>query len=228
MEVTYREGIMEYSHPQTLNPEILDQMFQLIEVKSSSLLNRITGGSSTNQEAFHEKQRLFLATNISSALEQATPLETVTFSWAIPRGNGIWELTSGGLFFLDHKIHLILPNFRQTVAASRAPQTFRRYPLSSLGEPLHSLKVLAPGHQLTHDFVRELWSPQTPHFIFPLKAFSNIDTDSSHQELESDNPKPGSSESIKHRFQVLEKLHKEGLLTEREFQLKRQDILNEL
>ncbi len=228
LEVTYREGSPEYSHPATPTAEELDSVLQHIEVQPSSLLDRIAGRSSSTQEAFSEEQRGFFSFHFSRALKQATPLETVTFYWATPRGNGIWELTSGGLYIQKDELHLLLPNYRQTVPSKNPPQNSKNHPLSQIGDPLHSLKALDPAQQLTHNLATEMWAPQPPHFIFPLNKFGHAQEPSNHQQIQPFSPRYNSRDSITQRLKRLEKLRQEGLLTEKEYTHKRQEILNEL
>jgi len=228
MEVTYREGSPEYSHPAVLTPKLLDQVLQLIEIQPSSLLDRIAGGSSTAQKAFSDEQRGFLANHLATAMNQATPLETVTFYWATPRGNGIWELTSGGLYLQENNLHLVLPNYRQTVPARNPPEVPRKHPLIRIGESLHSLRAINPGQQLPHSLTTELWSAQTPHFVFPLIELTDVHMTSEVPQGTPSAPPLSPEQSIKQRLQVLEELRQEGLLTEKEYQHKRQKILEGL
>jgi len=228
MEVTYREGSQEYSHPAALTPEHVEKFLQHIEVHPSSLLDRIVGGSSTAQEAFSEEQRKFFSENISKAFEEASPLEIITFYSAIPRGNGIWEITSGGMYLEDHELHLVLPNYRYTVPATTSPQLPRTNPLRALGEPLHSLKSVDPVRQVTHPLAKELWTHQTPHFILPLHDLDNIKIPSKSPHGPPSNSTEPTRKSSSQRLKNLEELRKEGLLTEKEYQHKRQEILNQL
>jgi hypothetical protein len=228
MEITYREGSFEHSHPAILTSELLDKVLQQIKVEPASLLSRIAGGSSEIQEAFSREQREFLSQNLSQAFSQATPLETVTFYWANPRGNGIWEITSGGLYLKDNELHLVLPNYRQTVPAKTPPQMPRSDPLSPLGEPLHSLTALDPIRQIPHNLATKLWAPQIPHFVFSLNKMANLQPPSNHQQLPPSPPTLNSNASIKQRLKTLEELRREGLLTEKEYQFKRREILEEL
>ncbi len=228
MEVTYREGSPEYSHPVHLPPEMLDQILQHVEVQPSSLLDRMVGGSSTIQAAFSEEQRRFFSNHLSQALNQATSLETVTFYWATSRGNGIWELTSGGLYVQDHSLHLVLPNFRQTVTGQNPPQHIREDPLHPLGQPLHSLTAIKPAQQMTYSLASEILSPQTPHFVFSLKEFSPVRLTTNDQQPQPSSQSLNPTESIKERLQRLEELRQEGLLSEKEYQQKRQEILEKL
>ncbi len=228
MEVTYREGSPEYFHPVAVNPEFLDQFLKLIEVQPSSLLDRLTGSSATIQKAFSDEQLEVLTGPLSKALEQSTSLETVTFFWATPRGNGIWEITSGGMFLHDNNLHLVLPNFRHTVPATTPPQQLKEHPLTPLGEPLHSLKPIDPVKQLSPSLATEFWAPQAPHFVVSLQALAKEPTPLGSSQGPTSNPPKEIRESIRHRLKNLEELRKEGLLTEHEYQLKRQEILEEL
>ncbi len=228
MEVTYREGSPEYSHPRNLSPGVLELALSSIKVQPSSLLDRIAGASSHAQEAFTKEQREFLANQLSTAFQKATPLETVTFQWSTSRGNGIWEITSGGLYLQENHLHLMLPNYRHTVSGKPQSQKPRSHPLSQLGEPLHSLKVMDPGRQLKHDMLTELWAPQTPHFVFALNELTNTPLPSGNQQAEPFAESLNSSKSIKQRLKRLEKLRQEELLSDKEYQDKRQKILEEL
>ena len=225
MELTYREGSIEYSHPAHLTPDILEKILLHIEVQPSSLLEQLVGASSTNQGAFSEEQRRFFANNLSAAFNHATPLETVTFYWTTPRGNGIWEITSGGMYIQGNDLHLALPNYRQTVAAKTPPQTPKNKPLSRLGESLYSLKAIAPAQRLTQDMVTELLASQTPHFIFPLNRVDDVPIPSGSQHEKLASPRLNSGESIKQRLQTLHELRQEVFISEEEYQNKRQAIL---
>ncbi len=228
MEVTYREGSPEYSHPAHLPPEILGQILQHVEVQPSSLLDRMVGSSSTIQAAFSEEQRRFFSNHLSQALNRATPLETVTFYWATSRGNGIWELTSGGLYLQDHTLHLVLPNFRQTVPGQHPPQHIKEDPLLPLGQPLHSLTAIKPAQQVTHSLATELWSPQTPHFVFPLNLFSSTHGTTPDPQAQTSGTSQPPDRSMKARLQRLKELWQDDLLSEKEYQQKRQEILEKL
>ncbi len=228
MEITYREGSPEYSHPRNLSSGVLEQALSSIEVQPSSLLDRIAGASSHAQEAFTKEQREFLASQLSIAFQKATPLETVTFHWATSRGNGIWEITSGGLYLQENHLHLMLPNYRHTVSGKPQSQKPRNQPLAQLGEPLHSLKVIAPARQLKYGMLTELWAPQTPHFVFAINELTNAPLPSGKQQAESSTQPLNSGKSIKQRLKRLEKLRQEGLLSDKEYQDKRKGILNEL
>lgn len=228
MEITYREGSPEYSHPRNLSPGVLEQALHSIKMQPSSLLARIAGASSLAQEAFTKEQREFLANQLSRAFKKATPLETVTFHWATSRGNGIWEITSGGFYLQENNLHLILPNYRHTVSAKHQPQKPRNQPLSQLGEPLHSLKVMDPARQLKHGMLTELWAPQTPHFVFAINELPSAPLSSGNQQAESLFLPRSSGKTIKQRLKRLEELREEDLLSGKEYQDKRQEILAEL
>ncbi len=228
MEITYREGSPEYAHPRSLHPRVFEQALHAIEVEPSSLLARIAGASSQTQEAFTKEEREFLSHQFSIAFQKATPLETITFHWATSRDNGIWEVTSGGLYLHENDLHFMLPNYRYTVSTEPQSQKIRSQPLAQLGEPLHSLNVKAPARTIKHDLLAELWTPHTPHFVFAINELTNTPLSSGNQQTESSTQPHTSGNSIKQRIKRLEELRQEGLLSDNEYQNKRQEILDEL
>jgi hypothetical protein len=102
------------------------------------------------------------------------------------------------------------------------------HPLTQLGEPLHSLKGIDPIRQLTHSLATELWAPQTPHFVVPLQALSQAQLPSNRPLEQTPHSLEETSESIRQRLKNIEELRNEGLLTEKEYQHKRQEILEKL
>jgi len=131
------------------------------------------------------------------------------------------------LYRQGNDLHFVLPNYRQAVVSKSTPQTAKDQPLISLGGPLHSLKAINSTRQLTHGLAPELWSPQTPHF-FPLKEFANVQSTPSNHQANPSSPSFKTGEPAKQRFKILEELHQEELLTNKEYQHKRQEILKGL
>jgi hypothetical protein len=74
----------------------------------------------------------------------------------------------------------------------------------------------------------ELWSLQAPHFIFPLRTWGTGQIPSDRPQVKTSDTLEKSSESIKQRLKNLDELRKERLLTEKEYQHKRQEILEKL
>lgn len=121
-----------------------------------------------------------------------------------------------------------MPNYRHTVSGKHPPLKPRNEPLAQLGEPLRSLQVSYSAQQLNHNMLADLSVPQTPHFVFALHDLTNAPRTSDTQQLESSTPSDNASESIQSRLKKLEKLREEGLLSGKEYQDKRQEILDEL
>jgi len=90
------------------------------------------------------------------------------------------------------------------------------------------LKASNPLRQLSHSVASELWSPQTPHFVVSLKALANMRSQSDLPTATTSPQQGEAREPIKQRLKSLEELRKEGLLTEQEYQHKRQEILENL
>ena len=222
LEITYRDGAPEYTHPALIPPEKVFQALTHINANPASLLSRLTGGSSIQQPAFTENQALFIANHISRALAQATPLETATFFWADSRGNGIWEVTSGGLFIQHEALHLNLVNYRQTLPGQTFSPKWKQQPLIPIGEPLHTLQATSPVRTVSSESM--FFGTYTPHFVIPLSS-PMPQIPEKHDRRPTQLP---DSEVIKQRLQLLEDLRKDGFLTEEEYGGKRKEILDGL
>lgn len=228
LEVTYREGDREYAHPVHVAPETLAQALNHIGVMPGTLLSRLTGGGSPQQDAFTEEENTFFSENISQALAKATPLETATFFWSTPRGNGIWEITSGGVFVHNDTLHIHLINYRQTIAAQEISLHMKQHPLISLGEPIHTLKATSPVRENPSDFSATFLSPATPSFLFTLQEDASTPTLQSSESLKGQSRHLDTERSTTQRLRLLENLRQEELLTEEEYQIKRKAILQGL
>lgn len=228
LEVTYREGAHEYTHPANIPPATLLQAFRYIQVIPASLLSRLTGGSSIHEPAFTEEQTAWLAEKISSALAQATALETATFFWSSPRENGIWEITSGGAYIHHEALHLHLANYRHAVSGKTLDPQLKYHPLTPWDEPIHRLEATPPLRDHSSEFSTILRLASSWHFQLPLaKTKPNTTTHTSKSNEEQTNA-DNSSESIRQRLQLLQELQQNGLITEEEYQRKRKEILNGL
>ncbi len=227
LEVTYREGGEEYTHPQGVDPSMIDEAFKHIGLTSSSLFSRLTQTSTRAIPAFSRDQTEFFSTHISQALLQATPLETVTFFWANLRDNGIWELTSGGVFIQDKKLHILLANYRFTMTGQKVPSDFSNFPLRQMGEYTHSFAALSPAQRLNTGVLTEIWKPQIPHFTYPLS--STLESPRTPETPSEEESSPVlSTDTVKRRLNNLLDLRREGLITQEEYKKKREKILEGL
>ena len=86
------------------------------------------------EEAFRKEEIELLVPRLLEGLELAVPQELVTFYVSHPVNATTREVTSGGLYVTDGRLHIILSNYRAVFGIPPAGLIYdRRFPLFSLG-----------------------------------------------------------------------------------------------
>ena len=186
-------------------------------------------GDSELVPAFIEDDRHYLAKSLSEAFLKAGPQEIALFYLSHSRESGVTEITSGGWYFRDSQIRLIIANYRQAVTMAFIEQKIRIDPLSPAGHSFYDIvprphQVLQPGRGSTN-----MLFPQVPELVIDFRAFPSGLTDSmpagegriSEGALDHDR-------QLENRLRTLEQLRKQGLVTDEEYHRKRQQLLDEL
>ena len=225
VDVTYRTGKAEHSHPATLSVQKLDQALQSVTVESSSVLPISFPKGGSEGKAFEPKEREFLARHAVQALSRATPLEEVMFFWIHTRANNIREVTSGSLFVQDDDLHLVLANFKFTTTSQGEVDRAKRDPLDVLGQTLYFVEPGSEGRTHQATFLEKWFSQPHQHLIIPL-----MDRPSQPADLEEKiSPLPTTPQetppSLRGKLWELQALRNEGLISEEEYQCKRKELL---
>jgi Short C-terminal domain len=177
-------------------------------------------------EAFGEEERRYLAPLLATAFAKARRDEWVVFYLSHPReqrgGPGVREVTSGGFFVEGEQLHFLLANYRYTVSMSSIQEDIREDPLRPAGEGFYEL---LPSQN------QSVRSVKTWDLTEPVRARS-LELVLNYQALLSSSderiPKPERTPSLEERLRTLDRLYREGLITEEEYRLKRQRLLDEL
>ena len=226
VDVTYRTGQVEHSHPADISPQVLNQAFQSVLVEPSSILPVSFGRRDSETEAFSHVNREFLASHASQALSRATPLEEVVFFWVNSRGNPIREITSGSLYVQDGELHVVFANYHQTTSSQGDVERARQNPLEVLGQPLYHV-VPGPGGRLASESTWERWFSQPrQHSIIPLSQVSLPVVDREERNSEPSRAPQATPTSLREKLQELQTLQEEGLISEEEYQGKRRELLD--
>lgn len=229
----------QFAHPVVLSDTDWDDLLKAIHVQLRKRLLSISSAQTGPQEAFASMERRYLAPHLAEAFSKARPDEWVVFVLSRQReeggdlrgGLGVTELTSGGLFVKGGQLHLALANYRYAASMPFIPQQVREDPLRPAGDQLYEL---VPGR---HQAVREAeaidarWKLTTPlrtrlsELVIEYPALlSRQDVIGDGQSRSEERP----SASIEERLRTLQRLREQGLITEEEYRLKRQKLLDEL
>ena len=178
------------------------------------------------EPAFPNDDAELLAPHLQAALAKARPTETVVFSLRRTREDGIPLVTTGGLLIRDNQLLILLANARRPATTQRRLQTARDTPLQPLGEVYFHL---VPGPYQTTLTKKDLpksiaiTSAQALSVDYRalLAGLLQPGRGSSPSQTEPEIP----TATIEEKLHRLKTWHEEGLITDDEYQQKRQEIL---
>ena len=227
---------MRFAHPVPLSEEDWARILGTISVQPQKrFLSSIGAGQAGPRVAFDEDERRYLAGYLREAFSMARPDEWVIFSLNHPReeredlrgGPGVTEVTSGGLFVEGELLHLMLANYRFAVTIKEVKAQIRGDPLRPAGDMLYEL---VPGrhqsvHAVTAGGLSGLFRPSLLELTIEYQALL-AHPDEKPDELSTSGTR--ASQSIEDRLRTLQRLREQGLITEEEYRLKRQKLLDQL
>jgi len=225
VDVTYRTGKDEHSHPASVSSQELNQVLQSVFVETSSMFPIAFNRSGRDVQAFSPEEREFLSFHTARALTRATPLEEVMFFWVHPRDMNIREITSGSMYVQKENLHLVVANFRQPTVSQGDIDRAKGDPLEVLGESLYYLAPGSGGRIAAESFWNKWFSEPRQHLIIPLKAEPLPVADKENRILSIPKVRQESSPSLREKLAELQLLRTEGLISDEEYQTKRQELI---
>lgn len=237
LEARYGEGQkganMEFSHPVVLPETDWAWILKTPYVKPQQRILSIDTNEIGPTPLFTERELQYLVKYVTVAFTKAHPGEWVVFYLSDPQGMEVTAITSGGLFVEDSKLHFVLANYRQLVTMSFIQEEIWHNPLKPAGENYY--EIVQHPHQtlrterrwdLTKSFfitIPEMEIDYRALLISSSDYYESRTTTGSHNIL-SQNKRT----LLEDKLRTLQKLHKEGLITENEYRQKRQKLLEEL
>jgi hypothetical protein len=230
LDVTYRAGEQEHSHPAILTPAEVTVVLQAIEVEQASSFpfGRSGGSDHRAKQALTNEQIQMLAPLISQALSRATPLEEVVFYWHTPYKGRIREITSGSVYLQANEVHLVFANYRQHSTGEAEAKRVKADPRVVLDEPWYDL---TPGVFGRVENMKE-WSdfigPHPTHLVLAMPSHIHAikhEQETTHYENEMSR---SDERSLLDKLEFLRELHEKGLLSEEEFQEEKKEVLEDL
>ncbi len=230
----YDGAVMPFDHPTAFNRIEMETILRGLRVQLRKSFLTLGAAESGPKEAFTESERRSFAPVLVEAFAKARPDEWVVFFLSHPRGGetdhrggpGVTEVTSGGFLVEGRQLHFLLANYRSAVSMPLILARMRDDPLRPAGEVFYEL---VPGaHQTVRQFdsIKSTWDP--------IKSFraglSELAIDYQAARILSDESMraPDGGHSAEERLRALQRLRDQGLVTEEEYRLKRQKLLDEL
>jgi hypothetical protein len=167
--------------------------------------------------AFDQDERRYLAKYLTEGFQKARPDEWVVFYLSRPRESGIVEINSGGFFIEGERLHLILANYRQPVSMTFIREQIWNDPLHPAGDGFYEI---VPQHDQTLERVRR--KDLTQSF---LKQVPDLSIDYMGQLHSDVGDGAAVRTSIEDRLRTLKRLRDEGVISEEQFRLKQDRLL---
>lgn len=230
----YDGASMPFTHPVAFSQADIATILKGIRVQLRKGLLTIGATETGPREAFTESERGSLAQPLAEAFARARPDEWVVFFLSHLRdrepglrgGPVVTEVTSGGLFMEEGTLRLVLANYRYAVSMPFLLEQIREDPLRPAGEGFYEL--VAGPHRMVRrlDSINGRWD-----FTKPVRAHLSemaIEYRALLAHPEGPGPASGGGPSVEERLRALHRLRDQGLITEEEFRLKRQRLIDEL
>jgi hypothetical protein len=225
-----------FTHPVSLTEADWATILHGIKVQlKKRLLPSIGTDQAGPKEAFFEDERSYLARHLTEAFSVANPDEGVVFFLSQQRdqrgdvhgGPGVTEITSGGLFVKDERLHFVLANYRHAATVPLLVDQIRENPLRPAADSFYEL--IQGAHQTLH--ARTTWGltkviqPHAPELVI---AYRSLLAGPDQSDARIERSEAGTSPSLEERLRTLKRLYEQGLVTEDEYRFKRQTLLDEL
>jgi hypothetical protein len=223
-----------FSHPLKLSPENWEPLLTSIRVRP--VINFLMKGD--EEPAFTPEEVDYLSMTLSRAFAKASPEQWVIFGLSNPVSTSGSEMTTGAWYVEGTTLHLLLPNFHAPVRMDNLRQVLNRDPLF---EVLNATRYEfisteyadeGSGKQSLLSFVRD----ETPHLAIEyelLLAGGPSPKKSQEDEVvEAQSEKSGKRDippsSLDDRLATLKRLKDQNLITEEDYQRKKQALLDQL
>ncbi|HNP80394.1 MAG TPA: SHOCT domain-containing protein [Nitrospira sp.] len=214
-----------FQHPMNLTQAEWETLLRGVMVRSthSPLLGPSYQGAT--EPLFLDEEVRALGSALRQAFQQATEQEAVVFATARATEEGPAQLTSGAWFVEAGRIHLRLANCRIAVTMASIRRQIWIDPLFMQAGTFYEL---VPGnHQAL------VSKPPGGGGLFRPDPVELVIDDSGRSEAVAPAapegmPRVPSASSLEERLAVLKRLHDQGLITEEEYRLKKQQLLDRL
>ena len=220
-QARYGEGqdslALKFAHPVILGESEWGQLLTNVMIQEQKKFLSLGAGQPVLRPAFDHDQRRYLAKHLAEGFQKARPDEWVVFYLSRPRESGIVEIDSGGFFVEGERLHLILANYRQPVSMTFIREQIWSDPLRPAGDGFYDI---VPQHDQTLQKVRR--KDLTQSFLKQVPDLSIDYTAQLHSDV-GDGAAAGSS--IEDRLRILKRLRDEGVISEEQFRLKQDRLL---
>jgi hypothetical protein len=190
------------------------------------------------QSAFTEEEIDYLSMTLSRAFTQASPEQWVVFGLSNPLESSGNEMTTGAWYVEGTKLHLLLRNFHAPVRMDNLREVLNRDPMFEVLNATRYELVPSPfsAKRSNDSSLLSLLRDETPHLAIeyklllaggpsPKKAQEDEVVEAQSEKSEERGRPPS---SLDDRLATLKRLKEQHLITEDDYQRKKQALLDQL
>ena len=223
----------QFKHPLMLTSQEWTTLLTTLQVQrqAEGLLFRDPPGPVI--PAFTSEDIGFLSATLSQAFAQVRPDEMVVFGLSHLSSYRMTEITTGGWFVEGASLRLVLANYRKVVTMPGTRQLLWDRPMRPDAGPAYDL-VGGHHHQTMvreSNMISGLFSsaPSELDIAYPAILLGTSGEASTPQDS-SASPRDVApfSMSIEDRLRALKRFHDQGLISEEEYRIKKQQLLEKL
>lgn len=184
-------------------------------------------------EAFAPDEIVYLGRALSEAFARAQPDEWVVFGMSKVLPSGLNEITTGGWFAEERRLHLFLANYRHSTTKTAVRERLWKEPLHAVGSPFYD--VVQGEHQTVvkgAGLLSALSSGPAPEIVIEYRALLGAPppairqpppaVDRATPAQEADRLPPAAAEE---RLRMLKRMREQGLITDEEYREKKKEVL---
>jgi hypothetical protein len=223
-----------FDHPAAIPAERLTAILSAVKVQwYAGLLSTIF--SKDPHPAFGEAEAALLGPHLSRALADAGPDEVAVFYLSAPETGEQARITSGGLFVKGSELTVTLANYHYVIswsdhATNRIPgsaSTARDSPLTPYPEGEYRL-IPGPGQQLAGgdpSTMGRLFGKPSRSLVVALGTATPAEPPAAPAPEAAVAPTAPQPSTLEEKLRTLKKLRDDGLISEADYEAKKQELL---
>ena len=227
------QGREKFSHPLKLDPEDWKLILAEIRVRPEGRFFKKT----EEEPAFTEQDIGYLSMTLSRAFAKASPEQWVVFGLSTPTPASGHYMTTGAWYAKGADLHLLFSNVHAPVRMENLRQVLNKDPLYRVLEGTRyetiPTQFSRPYNRSEPASMFSFFVEETPHLVM---KYDNLLAEA-HENWATKTEKPLSDQSeenldtpsdIEDRLATLKRLKEKQLITEEDYQRRKQELLDQL
>lgn len=231
------EGAARFAHPVLLSSAEWARILAGIRIQPRKDSVLFTRTLEPPTEAFAPDEIVYLGRALSETFARAKPDEWVVFGMSRVLPSGLNEITTGGWFAEETRLHLLLANYRHSATRTAVRERLWKEPLRALAAPFYDV---VQGERYTvvkgRGLLSALSSGSGPEIVIeyvplpgalPTTPPAAIRQPVPAVEKALPTPEAGGfpAAAVEDRLRMLKRLREQGLITDEEYREKKKEVL---